>query len=296
MLKLGKPVQKEALRRDIVRRAGRLPSPPVIVLKLMRLVDDDAIGARHFEQYFRSDQALTARLLKLVNSSFFGVREQVSTIPQAIQMVGFKTLRSILLSLFFNRLLPKALLAYGYGPKGLWQHSLGVATLARELAIAMALPKKVAEEVYVAGLMHDVGKIVLGGAAQEPLSLVPDVEDEENLSDGLSNITSVEQRATGFDHVNVGKMVLERWKLPPDIVQTVQGHHNRNITGRKIGVVHLADQVCVGMRLGYVSSCNYDGHLCRGIFETVGLESSEVKAVVDKSKKKIIRASKMFTS
>ena len=107
---LSSPMQQEALRRDILRRAERLPSPPVIVMQLMHMADDETIGARALEPYFRSDQSLTARLLKLVNSSYFGLSNRVGTIPAAIELLGFDTLRSILLSAFFSRLLPKALL------------------------------------------------------------------------------------------------------------------------------------------------------------------------------------------
>jgi len=287
---LSSPMQQEALRRDILRRAERLPSPPVIVMKLMHLADDETIGARGLEPYFRSDQSLTARLLKLVNSSYFGLSNRVGTIPEAIELLGFDTLRSILLSAFFSRLLPKALLAYGYGQGGLWKHSLGVATLTRELAVAAGCAKALVEELYVAGLMHDIGKVVLGEAAQKPLMLVPD--------DGglMLNVTSSEREELGFDHVQVGKMVGERWRLSPLIIEIIEKHHDLRLNKKEVGIVHLADQICVKLRLGYVTACNYPVRLVSGIFDLVGLSPDKVTSIIESNRKRIERATAMFAA
>ena len=284
----GTAMRKEALRRDILRRADRLPSPPTMVVKLMHMAEDETVGAKDIEPYFRADQALTARLLRLVNSSFFGLRYRCSTIPQAIELLGFDTLRSILLSAFFSRLLPRALLAYGYGPGGLWKHSLGAATLAREIGKATGCPRMVAEELYVAGLLHDIGKIVLGEAATKPLSLIP---NDPALA---ADVTSAERRTAGFDHTQVGRMVADRWKLSELTTAAIAGHHLPQLPSKEVAIVHLADQICVELRLGYIGSCEYPVRLADGALELIGISGADVKALVEKNMAMITEAGKLL--
>ncbi len=239
-------VARERRVQAILASIDQLPSLPDVVMHVLRLASQDNTQAADFEKVVRKDQALTAKVLKLVNSSFFGLRTEVTTIPQAIVVLGFKTLRSVVLAAKTSDLLNRQLGPYGYEEGGLWKHSMACADLSQGLARRLGLGSEAAEQLYIAGLLHDVGKIILAPyIADAPGAFAKAVE--RNGGD----VSSAEEKEIGISHAGAGGRMAKKWNLPERLHDLIAGHHvllaaggNDAPADRALVVVQLADDLC----------------------------------------------------
>lgn len=149
-------------RREVLNKSDLIPSLPEVVTEVMRLLNDVEVNITDFEAPLSKDTALVARMLKLVNSPFYGVGRQVSTIGDGVSMLGFKSLRSMVLAASTGNMLERDIGCYGHCEKGLWHHSVCVAAGAKYLAKRLGYEPAFREELFDAGLLHDIGKMLLG--------------------------------------------------------------------------------------------------------------------------------------
>jgi len=239
--KLGlKVINEERLKSQIMQKIEEIPSLPAIVYKVMELVNSEKSNAADFEKIVIQDQALAARMLRMANSAFYSLSRKVSTISDAVVYLGHNTIRSLVLGASTSALFKRALPAYGYQREGLWLHANIVASLSREIAMAARLTPEEIENCYVAGLLHDIGKLVLGPFAQKEAD-----KFSEMIATG-QEITEIEREMLGFNHADIGRTLLDRWKLPKNLVETVQLHHqpeNSTFAPRETLAVSLADTI-----------------------------------------------------
>ncbi len=158
-------------------------------------------------------------MLRMANSSFYSLSRKVSTISDAVVYLGHNTIRSLVLGASTSSLFKRSLPAYGYQREGLWQHANIVASLSREIAVTARLTSEEIESCYVAGLLYDIGKLVLGPFAQKQVDNFTTM-----LAEGR-DILEVEEELLGFTHSDIGRILLDKWKLPRNLVETVQYHH-----------------------------------------------------------------------
>ncbi len=239
--KLGlKVIDAERRKSQIMQKIEEIPSLPAIVYKVMELVNSEKSNAADFEKVVVQDQALAARMLRMANSAFYSLSRKVSTINDAVVYLGHNTIRSLVLGASTSALFKRALPAYGYQREGLWLHANIVASLSRKIAAAARLTPEEIENCYVAGLLHDIGKLVLGPFAQK---------EADNFSAMITagrEITEIERELLGFSHADIGRILLDRWKLPRNLVETVELHHqpeNSTFAPRETLAVSLADTI-----------------------------------------------------
>ena len=239
--KLGLSVINEERRKSqIMQKIEEIPSLPAIVYKVMELVNSEKSNAADFEKIVIQDQALAARMLRMANSAFYSLSRKVSTISDAVVYLGHNTIRSLVLGASTSALFKRALPAYGYQREGLWLHANIVASLSREIAVAARLTSEEIENCYVAGLLHDIGKLVLGPFAQK------EADKFSAMISAGQEITEIEQGLLGFHHADIGRILLDRWKLPKNLVETVQLHHqpeSSTFAPRETLTVSLADTI-----------------------------------------------------
>jgi HD-like signal output (HDOD) protein len=185
----------------------------------MELVNSEKSNATDFEKIIAQDQALTARMLRMANSSYYSLSRKISTISEAVVYLGYNTIRSLVLGASTSSLFKRSLPAYGYKKEGLWLHTNIVASISRTIAVETHLTREGIENCYVSGLLHDIGKLILGPfAGQQAESFT------RLLAEGLE-LSLIEKELLGFSHGDIGRILLEKWKLPRNLVETVWYHH-----------------------------------------------------------------------
>ncbi|MFH0995935.1 MAG: HDOD domain-containing protein [Pseudomonadota bacterium] len=221
------------------------PSMPAAALKLLTLLKDERTSNAQIEQILRYEPGLTANILKLTNSSFFGLPKQIGSIRQAILMIGWKKLIQIVLSSCVSAIIDKPVQGYDLSPGDLWRHSIAVSVASETLVKELNL--SVSEEVFTAALLHDVGKMVLGRYVKDDIAVV-DGEDMQDVP-----FEQVERSIFGIDHAEIGANILRRWSFPPSMVSAVRWHHDPDgapKTSHLIDVVHVADVLCLMSGIG----------------------------------------------
>jgi len=239
-------INKERLKSQILQKIESIPSLPAIVYKVMQLINDENSNAVDFEELIVKDQALTARMLRMVNSSFFSLSRKVNSISDAVVYLGHNTIKSLVLGASTSNLFKKSLKVYGYQKEGLWQHANLVAALARYVAKSANLTPAEVENCYVSGLLHDIGKLILGPFVEQYADrFAPVITANESLS-------QAEKEILGFDHGEIGGILLTNWKLPKNLVESVTLHHfpeNATVNPRETLVISLANNL--SNRLGF---------------------------------------------
>jgi putative nucleotidyltransferase with HDIG domain len=233
----------------ILERVSELPFSP-IAAKILELARDDRAGARDIAKIIAQDQAFTARLLKIANSPYYGQARTVTTVQQAVPILGVDTISSLALALFsFSSQLEDGdeILTL----REIWEHSMGSAFWSRR--IAQHIGHSAAEETFIAGLLHDMGKALLHRFFKNDFLSAVEIVEQEGV--GLSE---AEQRILGTDHAAAGAAVATRWHLPPVLTHTIKHHHSPfslpedvDLAIRKtVAIVHVADVLTESFEMG----------------------------------------------
>lgn len=230
---------------SLVQQISSLPTLPTVIVQVNEKVTNPKTSALDLARTILEDQALTARLLRLVNSPFYGFPRRIATVTEAVTILGFHPVRNLLLTasvvdLMVSDEMPE------FSPTHLWEHSIGVAVAAGLLARYTQHDDR--EEVFVAGLLHDVGKVVLFRFATKDFLNVLETARNEDIT-----IRAAEQRLLGFTHDQVGRLLAERWKLPVRLSEAIGCHHRpelAQIAKREAAIIHGADILARALGLG----------------------------------------------
>lgn len=210
---------RELTLQNLINRVDELSEVPQIAFRAIELLNNPDTDVSGLAEVISSDQALTAKLLRLCNSVYYGLPRKVTTISEAVMIVGFTSIKSLVLMITTQSTLNKGLLGYKIGPGDFWRHSLNTAETARFLAQKIGYAKP--EESFIAGLIHDIGKMVLNQYALPEVYRATNLAQKERLP-----IFQAEQKILGFDHAEVGAGLAERWNFPPVLVESIRRHHS----------------------------------------------------------------------
>lgn len=226
---------------QILQRVSTLPPLPAAVGRLLRLVNAPEVEFKEIARTISLDQTLTAQLLRLANSAFYGFPQQIRTVQQATVVLGRHSIRNMALSLAIVRLRNHMRADGPLDPEEFWRHSIAVACGARMLARHQRSVEP--DEAFVAGLLHDIGKIVL---------VEYDTQTYEELlaiaGDGIAPLDELERETFGIDHAAVGEALCAYWNIPDELSATVAAHHGMDGSGdapaqQIVDVVNLADSL-----------------------------------------------------
>lgn len=230
----------------IVAAVDDLPALPHVVIQVMKLTEDPNSTAQDINNILSQDQAMTARVLKLANSAFYGFPRRIGTITDAVVLLGFKTLKSILMAATVSDILAGEMKGYALEHGELWKHSQCAAMAARHIARKVKYMQL--DLAYTGALLHDIGKVILNNAMKESYHDVVNLVMEKNIT-----FLDAEIEILGFSHADVGARVAEKWNLPKDLVEAIAYHHNpkeATVNKQLTSIVHLADVLCVSMGIG----------------------------------------------
>lgn len=232
------PLTLEEVLADI----RQLPSLPEVVGELIRTLDNESAGIDQLAEGIAKDQSLAARALRVANSPFYGIQHKVSSIHDAIVILGFRAVGSLVMA--------ASVTGYFTPPKGVpfdlghfWRHGLGTALCARALARHAGLDT---EAGFSAGLLHDIGVLMLLTTRPEHYARVLAYREEHD-----SHIPEAERAILGFDHAQAGEALTSRWRFPADIVRAVALHHAPEGRPENSAAASLADVVHVANILAH---------------------------------------------
>ncbi len=272
---------------ELAERNVELVSLPEVFHKILEAINDPLVSATHVAGLVSKDTNLSSRLLRVVNSPYYGFAERVSTLSRALALVGTEKLVQLVIGI-------SAVEAYkdvsceGFDPYVFWQHSVGCGLAAS--ALAAELGREDEESFFVAGLLHDIGRLALiklePGAAEEVLRRVP----------GASiTCAQMELRCWGVTHADLGGEMLRQWNLPEPLRIAVEDHHTPRDSGlgAEASVIHVADVVAHAMdrRLAPVRAVP---PLDKGAWASLGLQESVLDRVVTQVDTQFAEIMKVF--
>ncbi len=246
-MKQNRAIDTERLKR-ITRTIINLPTLPTVVAKMIELIDDPQSSARSLSRIIKTDQVLTTRILRMANSAYYGFPNPISSINLAIVVLGFDTIRNLGLSVAVISRLSRAangdeLLDY----TRFWEHSAAVAVASRMLA-RMHGYRSMESEAFVAGLIHDIGKLILSQYQTSNYSKCLQIVSTERIS-----LAAAEERVFGVTHAEVGSWLAGRWNLPDALTEAIRLHHIPLAARAKpelTAIVHFANILARAAKIG----------------------------------------------
>lgn len=270
---------KDKRIKDIMKNIDNLPSLPTVVLHIMRLANDPTSSMDDFEEHIRTDQVLTAKILKIVNSSFYGLSTTVNSISRAIVVLGLKTLRSVVLAASTSDLMNRDLKVYGYVDSGLWLHSIITAGISRHLALnVFNLGMEDSEEAFIAGLLHDIGKVAISPS----ISLMQDDLDGYFAKNSDRFLIQVENGLLGINHAETGAIMLERWKLSNRLVDAIRSHHDlKSPENDELfnNIIMLADYLSSSETVGHMEDYPWKNNISIARIKSLNMTKSLFKDI-----------------
>lgn len=234
-------ILSEGTLKAILSQVGTVPSPPALYLAIVKELKSEEPSVRRVGDIVATDPGMTAKILQLVNSAFFGFRKHVSEPHHAVSLLGLDTVTSLVLSVkIFAEYDPAQIRALGLS--GLLRHSVRVGAYARIVASEGGLHSDAVDDAFAAGLLHDVGRLVLGTWLGEKSGIVAARIQHEALP-----FWEIERQVFNATHAQVGAYMMGLWGLPDELVEAVAFHHNPtespNVSAKlnPLGAVYLAD-------------------------------------------------------
>lgn len=266
--------RRSELKR-IIMDTKTLPTLPGVITKLNSLSENDKASVQEMARIVSSDQVLSARILRLANSPSYGFY-RVSTISNAMILLGVNVVKSLALSSSIFEIMEK-------NSVGLWEHSLGTATASNIIARKLGLPE--VEEIATAGLLHDIGKVIIGLKCAEGVA-----EVRRKIKTDELYIRDAERQVLGTDHAEVGSWLAKSWFLPDKLSEPIACHHDveRSEDHRvKTAVVHLADILIKTSGFGD-SGDPYVPEICPMAWELLKLDERLLEEIVAELEDKLI--------
>lgn len=235
-------------KSELIELVENMPAFPNSVHKVMELTSDINCDAKALAAVIEHDPIMTMKLLKLVNSPFFGLRREVTSVNSAIVYVGLNTIKNIALSIATVGVLPKKNKA-GLDMDAFLKHSLATGAIARLLAKKMDVKGAELSNYFISGLLHDIGKIVFAQFLPDDFSEALHLAREKKIT-----LHHAEKKIIGVDHTVIGTLLGKGWKLPENLIDSIKDHHNSEIGTQELPLLHdfifLANQICKELNIG----------------------------------------------
>jgi putative nucleotidyltransferase with HDIG domain len=262
----------------ILNKIDAVPTLPIIATQLTNALQSKNSSSKEVAEIVKNDQALTVKVLKLVNSPFYGFSQKITTIQRAITLLGFDMISSLSLSISIFDVVHKNDNSKGFKPEEFWKHSLGVAITSQIIAESISFAES--ESVFVAGLLHDIGKVIEVYFMTEEFN-----EIVELLKKGEKYIDA-EKKVLGVDHTYIGGVVANTWNLPQELINPIKHHHqyNKSLSIHAdcltiTAIVHLADILVKTQMFGF-SGDNTIPELIKDYWLVLNIQKEKLEKII----------------
>ncbi len=272
---------------SLAKNEVRLVSFPDIYFKIQEVINSPLSSATSIAKVVGKDPSLTARLLRLVNSSFYGFPNPIQSIPRAIAIIGSNELTALALAVSTMTVFRHVPPSY-VDMKSLWMHSIACGVFSRLLAYAKRIRNE--ERFFLAGLLHDLGRIILYTKTPAEMTYAIELSVFEKIP-----LWRAEKRVFGFDHSSVGRILLESWNIPESIRRLCDFHHSpldENAPEDAL-FVHAADYIANGLRIG-TSGSVYLSPVPFEVWEALELEEGDMESILVQGERQIREIMNIF--
>jgi len=232
---------------NIVMQAVDLPTIPTVARKVVKELANPNTNINDLNKFISTDQALSARILKIANSAMYYCQREIKSLTIAMSRIGFASLKSIVIAVSTKDIYK----TFGEAEQLLWEHSVGVSIASQTVAQAIGGFK--IDEIFTGGLMHDIGKTLLNNKDHKKYSQVFQKVHEEG-----KRFVEAELEIYGFTHAEVGSLLISKWNLPEILTDVIHIHHDiysqqqiPQTTLRTAALINLADLICLKLGIGY---------------------------------------------
>jgi HD-like signal output (HDOD) protein len=278
-------IQVQERVRKLVERVQGLPTLPSMLNNINQMILNPRTSAKEVAQVIASDPALTSKVLRVVNSSFYGFPNRITTITHAIVILGFNTIKSIVLSSTIFDVFRRTVRPGDFDRTEFWKHSIGCGAAAKVLGRRLSYP--MLEELFIAGLLHDVGKIVMDQFLPDKFVEVLNLVRTRDIL-----IADAESQVLGATHADVGAWLFEKWNLSKGLVETTRCHHNPALAAenpRFAEIIHLSDILVRALRFGSGGD-NKIPAISESAWKSLGLQENEMDDLLSQTAQEIERA------
>ena len=242
--------------KNFVYQIDDLPSLPSLAVRVIEVLEDPDTTATELAKIISADQGITLRILRMANSAYYGFSRQIGTVNLAIVVLGFDAVKSLTLSLSIKDTIKKWGADLNFDFKEYWIHSLYTAVGARMLAKNVSY--KIPGEAFVAGLIHDMGKLVIAKYFKDKYEIICQIIEDEEKPGHV-----VEERVLEVNHGAIGGWLAEKWQLPDSITDTVTNHHspaNSSVDPHLTSIINLANSLTIFTQLNIHNSIGALGY------------------------------------
>ncbi len=272
----------------IEKYIDKMPSLPTTVTKVMEICNDPAASPADLNRVVSLDPVLMGKVMQLINSAYYGRPNKITSLVRAIILLGLNTVKNLALSTAVLGSLNTGKSDEVLNMDGFWEHSLCAGVIAKKIAAKIKADPKKYEEFFIAGLLHDVGKIPLAGALPSEYLLVISSADKNKTA-----LNKVEKSMFNFDHQDVGALVTDHWKIEGGIKDAIEFHHNSaEYEGENIELVYavaIADYMSLYLERGFAGN-RYPEEPPKSVYETLGISFDELEAMAGTFKQEIEKA------
>ncbi len=272
----------------VLSQVEELPTLPQVATRLLALMDAPGTSVKQLQDVVARDPALATKVLRLVNSSYYGMPSRISDIQQAVVILGFKVLRSVVLSTsVFSTFKGRSTASGKFDRTLFWHHSIGTACIYRYLATKLG--EEDPEASFATGLLHDIGKLIMDEFVPEEMAYILEEAEGKKLS-----FYDAERMVLATDHAQIGAWLLEKWKLPTRIVDGVRQHHGDGSLGdRMIAIARFADYLCKVKGIAASGSCE-EAHLDKMAWARLEMKREDLPSLLREINREIEAANEFL--
>jgi len=266
----------DSVASNIASQTVEIATLPEVTMRIVQVVQDSRSTAHDLHRIVSNDPALSARVLRVVNSAFYGLPGQIGSIDRAIMLLGLNAVKNIAIAASLSKMFKTVVVCDDFTGKDLWTHSVAVGAANKLLtsAIGLALP----DEAFLAGLIHDIGLVAIMQCQSEKL---PEIVAQTKA--GVP-FWKAEEAVVGADHQSIGMALAARWKFPRSF-QYVTGYHHKPTElakeNRLLAVVsHISDVICTQQHLGLELTVG-EAEISDEMLTEVGLTREQMDEIAD---------------
>lgn len=281
-------MEQERNIKKVALYIRKMPSLPTSVAKVMELSNDPNVSPADLNQVISLDPVLMGKVMKLINSAYYGLQQRVTSLVRAIIMLGINTVKNLALSTAILSNLSSNSHMQVINMNGFWRHSLCVGVTAKLIAKEKKIPTNQQEGFFVAGLLHDIGKIPLNNTLSQEYLEVLALSDRERLP-----LHRSEAQVIGFTHADVGKLISNAWKLGEEINDAIVYHHRwENYEGKNRTIllsIVIANYFANSFEIGF-SGNRFPENVPKELCDELGISLDWLESIEDRVNAEIEKA------